>query len=67
MQQVLGAVREDLPPAPQLYALDPAGDQAAVQKRILKAHEALSGLSDHNREEFKDVVDSLRAGQAGSS
>ena len=67
MQQVLGAIREDIPTAPQLYALDAAGNQAAVQKRILRAHEALSGLSEHNREEFKEVVESLRAGQDGTS
>jgi hypothetical protein len=67
MQHVLGAIREDIPTAPQLYALDAAGNQAAVQKRILRAHEALSGLSEHNREEFKEVVESLRAGQDGTS
>ncbi|GAA4339134.1 hypothetical protein GCM10023165_18220 [Variovorax defluvii] len=65
MQQVLAAVREDRPAAPELYPLDAGGDQAAVQKRILKAHEALSALSERNREEFKDVVASLRGEQDG--
>ncbi|OUM02956.1 SpoIIE family protein phosphatase [Variovorax sp. JS1663] len=65
MQQVLTAVREDGPAAPELYALDAAGGQAAVQKRILKAHEALSALSERNREEFRDVVESLRSERDG--
>jgi serine phosphatase RsbU (regulator of sigma subunit)/anti-anti-sigma regulatory factor len=63
MQQVLAAVRDDGPAAPELYALGTEGDQASVQKRILRAHEALSALSDRNREEFKDVVESLRGEQ----
>lgn len=63
MQQVLAAVRDDSPAAPELYALGTEGDQASVQKRILRAHEALSALSDRNREEFKDVVESLRGEQ----
>jgi serine phosphatase RsbU (regulator of sigma subunit)/anti-anti-sigma regulatory factor len=66
MQRVLAAIRADLPPAPELYALGSGGDQAAVQKRILQAHEALSTLSDRNREEFKDVVESLRGDQDGT-
>lgn len=61
MQQVLDCIRADLPAAPELFALGAeGGDQAAVQKRILQAHEALSALSDHNREEFREVVESLR-------
>lgn len=63
MQQVLDAIREDIPSAPELYALGTGGDQAAVQERILQAHEALSALSEHNREEFKEVVESLRGEQ----
>lgn len=63
MQQVLAAVQDDSPAAPELYALGTEGDQASVQKRILRAHEALSALSDRNREEFKDVVESLRGEQ----
>ncbi|MBT2325085.1 SpoIIE family protein phosphatase [Variovorax paradoxus] len=66
MQQVLGAIREDLPAAPELYALGTGDDQTALQKRILQAHEALSALSEGNREEFKDVVESLRGGQDDS-
>ncbi|SCK12239.1 Serine phosphatase RsbU, regulator of sigma subunit [Variovorax sp. HW608] len=65
MQQVLAAIREDLPAAPELHALGAGSDQAATQKRILQAHEALSSLSERNREEFKDVVDSLRGEQDG--
>jgi serine phosphatase RsbU (regulator of sigma subunit)/anti-anti-sigma regulatory factor len=65
MQQVLAAIREDIPAAPELYALGTGGDQAAVQKRILQAHEALSALSERNLEEFKEVVESLRGEQDG--
>lgn len=67
MQQVLSAIREDIPAAPELYALGAEGKQAAAQKRILQAHEALSALSERNREEFKDVVESLRGEQDGTS
>jgi len=67
MQQVLAAIREDIPAAPELYALGTGGDLAVVQKRILQAHEALSALSERNREEFKDVVESLRGEQDGST
>ena len=66
MQQVLAAMREDIPAVPELYALGTGGDQAVVQRRILKAHEALSALSERNREEFKDVVESLRGEQDGA-
>ncbi|WP_077000858.1 SpoIIE family protein phosphatase [Variovorax sp. KK3] len=65
MQQVLDAVRDDLPAAPGLYALNAQGADDLAQARILRAHEALSALSEHNREEFKDVVASLR-GDEGS-
>jgi serine phosphatase RsbU (regulator of sigma subunit)/anti-anti-sigma regulatory factor len=65
MQQVLGAIREDIPAAPELFALGTRADQAEVQKRVLQAHEALSALSERNREEFKDVVESLRGQQDG--
>lgn len=65
MQQVLAASREDLPAAPELRALATGAGQAGVQKRVLQAHEALSALSERNREEFKDVVESLRGEQDG--
>lgn len=65
MEQVLAAIREDIAAAPELYALGTGGDQTAVQKRILQAHETLSTLSERNREEFKEVVASLRAEQDG--
>ncbi|MEJ8857633.1 SpoIIE family protein phosphatase [Variovorax robiniae] len=67
MEQVQAAIRDDIAAAPEFYALGTGGDDlAAVQKRILHAHEALSALSDRNREEFKDVVQSLRTEQDGS-
>ncbi|MGJ7497309.1 SpoIIE family protein phosphatase [Variovorax sp. RT4R15] len=67
MQQVLAAIREDIPAAPEQYALGTGGGQAVVQKRILQAHEALSALSERNREEFKDVVESLRGERDGAT
>ncbi|MEJ8825065.1 SpoIIE family protein phosphatase [Variovorax humicola] len=67
MQQVLAAIRDDIPAAPELYALGAVGDEAGAQMRILRAHEALSTLSERNREEFKDVVESLRGEQDGST
>lgn len=60
MEQVLARIRADVPPAPELYALGTGKDPAAVRRRILHAHEALSELSERNREEFRDVVESLR-------
>jgi len=60
MEQVLACIREDVPAAPELYALGTGGDPAAVRRRILHAHEALSALSERNREEFRGVVESLR-------
>lgn len=67
MRQVLDAIRTDLPSPPELYALGSEGDQATLQKRILQAHEALSGLSERNREEFRGVVESLRGEQDGNA
>jgi anti-anti-sigma regulatory factor len=63
MQQVLAAIRADLPTAPDLRPLGARADQGAAHRRILQAHEALCGLSERNRKEFEDVVDSLRGGQ----
>lgn len=68
MQQVLAAIRSDLPAAPEIFALGSEGfSQAAVQRRILHAHETLSGLSERNREEFRDVLESLRGEQGGGA
>ena len=61
MDRVLAGIREDVPAVPELYALSTRHDDAAAwRQRILRAHEALSGLSEHNREEFRGVVESLR-------
>lgn len=65
MQQVLGAIRDDTGPAPELLPLRAEGDEAAAPRRVLQAHEALSALSDRNREEFRAVVESLRGEQGG--
>lgn len=61
MDRVLAGIREDITAAAELYALSTRHDDpAAWRQRILHAHEALSGLSEHNREEFRGVVESLR-------
>jgi len=60
MEQVLAHIREDVPASPEFYALGTASDPAAARRRILHAHEALSELSERNREEFRDVIQSLR-------
>jgi anti-anti-sigma regulatory factor len=62
MEQVLAHIREDVPAAPELYALGSASNPAAMRKRVLHAHEALSELSERNREEFRGVVESLGGG-----
>lgn len=36
-------------------------DSSEQAQRVLKAHTILASLSDENREQFRDVVDSLRA------
>jgi serine phosphatase RsbU (regulator of sigma subunit)/anti-anti-sigma regulatory factor len=60
MDQVLAHIPDDVPAAPEFYALGTASDPAAARKRILRAHEALSALSERNHEEFRDVIQSLR-------
>jgi serine phosphatase RsbU (regulator of sigma subunit)/anti-anti-sigma regulatory factor len=60
MEQVLACIREDVLAPRELYALGSGSDPAAVRKRILHAHEALSALSERNRVEFRGVVESLR-------
>lgn len=59
MEQVLAHIREDVPSAPELYALGPGSGPAALRERILHAHQALSELSEHNRAEFRGVLQSL--------
>jgi serine phosphatase RsbU (regulator of sigma subunit) len=60
MEQVLAHIRDDQPATPELYALGGEGDPSMARKRILRAHEALSALSERNEEEFRDVIQSLR-------
>jgi serine phosphatase RsbU (regulator of sigma subunit)/anti-anti-sigma regulatory factor len=67
MQQVLAAIREDVGPPPELFPLGAQPTESAVPKRVLQAHEALSALSDRNREEFRGVVESLRGEQGGAA
>ena len=66
MRQVLDAIREDTGPAPELFPLGATGAESAASKRVLQAHVALSALSERNREEFRDVLASLRDEQGGA-
>jgi len=66
MEQVLARIGEGLAAVPELYALGSGCDAAAVSRRILHAHEVLSGLSERNREAFRDVVESLRGEKDGA-
>ena len=45
-----------------MKSLTPAnGDPETGHRRILRAHEILSSLSDANRRQFQEVIESLRA------
>ena len=67
MEQVLAAIRErHSPRARALRAEHGGATPRRGASRILHAHEALSGLSDRNRAEFREVVESLRGNEAGS-
>jgi serine phosphatase RsbU (regulator of sigma subunit)/ABC-type transporter Mla MlaB component len=63
MTQVLEHISAETRPLPEPMVtidgvkLDPQQQGA----RILRAHESLAALSEENREQFRDVVDSLRA------
>jgi sigma-B regulation protein RsbU (phosphoserine phosphatase) len=63
MTQVLGHIRPDTTPLPT--GMEPIGTANLSPEqqgaRILSAHETLASLSEDNREEFRAVVDSLRA------
>jgi anti-anti-sigma regulatory factor len=62
LEQVLQSMREERiqPPCEPIAVKQdlPASDSA---QRLLKAHEILSELSEENREQFKGVVEGLRA------
>jgi serine phosphatase RsbU (regulator of sigma subunit)/anti-anti-sigma regulatory factor len=60
MERVLAAIGGHVPGAPELYPLAAEGSADAARSRILSAHEKLSALSAHNREEFRAVIESLR-------
>jgi hypothetical protein len=53
MAQALAGIRENIPAALELYALNAADDLAAGRHRIPRAHEALPALSERNREGFR--------------
>ena len=60
MTRVLSHISTEDQPLPPDMA-PPGGQIKAQGERILSAHETLSALSEHNREQFSAVVDSLRA------
>ena len=62
MQGVLNHTSITLVPLPQTMTSLKRTDVDAEQQgqRMLRAHEILASLSDENREQFRDVVDSLR-------
>ena len=63
MQAVLDHVTADAAPLPSdMAVIDTASLSPQEQgARILSAHETLSSLSEENQEQFRAVVDSLRA------
>ncbi len=63
MRAVLDRIQPELRPLPaSLAAIETASLTPRQQgARILSAHETLASLSDENREQFRAVVDSLRA------
>jgi anti-anti-sigma regulatory factor len=62
MRQVLGSICEERHPLPR--KMSPIGefrpDSDSKHRRVLRAHEVLSSLSEHNSEQFRSVVSSLR-------
>ena len=63
MQGVLNHAVLTTEPLPQeMEPLKRAEEDSTQQaQRVLKAHEILASLSDENREQFRDVVESMRA------
>ena len=62
MTTVLDAIGEVSEPLPaELADLDlPVGDLRRHRQRLLRAHQALAELSQHNREAFADLLGTLR-------
>jgi hypothetical protein len=71
MTVVLDRIAPDPVEVPQLShkVQVPEHSRSAHQKRLLKAHQVLSELSEENREEFAAVVEALRRSErpAGES
>ena len=67
MERVLERIREESVPLPE--SLKPLGraslDSVRTRERLLRAHEALASLSEHNRAEFRAVIEGVRAELAG--
>jgi hypothetical protein len=62
MQAVLEHISDNIKPLPEtMTPLEQSNqDQRHQAQRVLRAHEILTSLSEHNREQFLDVVKSLR-------
>ena len=62
MELVLTHTSETSRPLPQTLRPLSSGEDEASRKhlRILSAHRVLASLSDHNREQFRQVVETLR-------
>jgi serine phosphatase RsbU (regulator of sigma subunit)/anti-anti-sigma regulatory factor len=63
MRLVLGCVQETEAPPPTEWTPLPRKklSDPLTQQRLLRAHETLASLSEQNREEFRGVIESLRA------
>ncbi len=68
MERVLHHIRQESKPLPA--QIDPLTSAAAGEdqqrRRILFAHEALAALSEHNRQEFLHLIESMRGELAKS-
>ncbi len=62
MDLVLGRILDGVTAPPAELTPLPNADPSdtGTQQRLLRAHETLASLSEQNREEFRDVIESLR-------
>jgi serine phosphatase RsbU (regulator of sigma subunit)/anti-anti-sigma regulatory factor len=68
MQLVLQAITTVPVPLPEMFDAEPPPSKALgtdAHRRILRAHEALAALSEHNRDAFRLVIEDLREEIAG--
>jgi anti-anti-sigma factor len=61
MARVLSHLATESQPLPErMVTLQEAATGEASQQRILRAHETLAALNEHNREQFEKVIECLR-------